>query len=46
MVVVWFLNISALTYKTYIPQSIKVLSIIVGDAVLPPYQIRVLPHLC
>ena len=43
MVVLGFLNISALTYKAYIPQSIDMLSIIVGDVGLPPYQIRVLP---
>ena len=43
MVVLGFLNISALTYKTYIPQSIEMLSIIVGDFGIPPYQIRVLP---
>lgn len=42
MVVLGFLNISALTYKTYIPQGIEMLSIIAGDAGLPPYQIHVL----
>lgn len=43
MVVLGFLNISALTYKTYIPQTIEMLSVIVGDFGLPPYQIRILP---
>jgi hypothetical protein len=46
MVVLRFLNTCALTYKTYIAQSIEMLSIIVGDAGLLPYQIRGLPHLC
>jgi len=43
MVVLGFLNISALTYKTYIPQTIEMLSIIVGDFGIPSYQVRVLP---
>jgi hypothetical protein len=43
MVALSFLSTLVLTCTTYIPQSVELLSIIAGDAGMPPYQIRVLP---
>ncbi len=42
MVVLSFVSNSVLTCTSYIPQSIELVSIVAGDAGIPPYQIRVL----
>jgi Predicted periplasmic protein len=42
MVVLSFVSNSVLTCTSYIPQSIELVSIVAGDAGIPPYEIRVL----
>jgi hypothetical protein len=43
MVIVGFLSTSGLIWKSYIPQSAELLSILTGDTNIPAYQIQVLP---
>lgn len=43
MVVLGLLKCVVLVYRTYIPQSVEMASILTGDAQTPSYKIRVLP---
>jgi hypothetical protein len=42
-VIVGVLNCVVLFCRTYIPQSVEMVSIIAGDKGMPPYEIRILP---
>jgi hypothetical protein len=43
MVILGFLGTSGVIWRTYIPQSAELISILAGDTGIPPYQIQVLP---